>query len=39
MAFTGSREAVLVRWKAAQAAGVNLIASDQYEELAAVMKK
>jgi hypothetical protein len=35
----GSREAVQVRWKAAQAAGVNLIASDQYEDLAAAMKE
>src|SRR5215471_11527757 len=34
----GSRDAVMLRWKAAMAAGVNLIASDQYEELAAVMK-
>src|SRR5450432_1327224 len=34
----GSREAVLARWKAAIAAGVNLIASDQYEDLAAVMR-
>jgi hypothetical protein len=34
----GSREAVLLRWKAVVAAGVNLIASDQYEDLAAVMK-
>jgi hypothetical protein len=34
----GSREAVLARWKAAMAAGVNLIASDQYEDLAAVMR-
>jgi hypothetical protein len=34
----GSREAVLERWKAAIRAGVNLIASDQYEELAALMK-
>jgi hypothetical protein len=34
----GSRKAVLVRWKAAIAAGVNLIASDQYEDLAAVMR-
>ena len=34
----GSREAVTVRWKAATAAGVNLIASDQYEELAAVVR-
>jgi hypothetical protein len=29
---------VLARWKAAIAAGVNLIASDQYEDLAAVMR-
>ncbi len=35
----GSRAAVLLRWKAAIAAGVNLIASDQYEDLAAVMKQ
>jgi hypothetical protein len=34
----GSHEAAMVRWKAAKAAGVNLIASDQYEELAAVME-
>lgn len=34
----GSREAVLARWKAALAAGVNLIATDQYEDLAAVMR-
>ena len=34
----GSREAVMLRWKAAMAAGVNLIASDQYEDLAKVMK-
>src|ERR1022692_2505359 len=33
----GSRVAVTVRWKAAIAAGVNLIASDQYEDLAKVM--
>ena len=30
-------EAVMARWKAAIAAGVNLIASDQYEDLAKVM--
>jgi hypothetical protein len=29
----GSREAAALRWKAAVAAGVNLIASDQYEDL------
>ena len=34
----GSREAVLARWKAALAAGVNFIATDQYEDLATVMK-
>jgi len=34
----GSRKAVMVRWKAAIAAGVNLIASDHYEALAEVMK-
>jgi hypothetical protein len=33
----GTHEAVLARWKAALAAGVNLIASDQYEDLAKVM--
>ncbi|HTP33900.1 MAG TPA: hypothetical protein VMJ75_17095 [Candidatus Acidoferrales bacterium] len=34
----GSREAVMLRWKAAVAAGVNLISSDQYEDLAAVIR-
>ena len=34
----GTREAVMARWKAAVAAGVNLIASNQYEELAAAMR-
>ena len=34
----GSRAAVLARWKAALAAGVDFIATDQYEDLAAVMK-
>ena len=34
----GSREAVLVRWKAALAAGVNFVATDQYEDLATFMK-
>jgi hypothetical protein len=34
----GSREAVLARWKAALAAGVNFVATDQYEDLATVMK-
>ena len=35
----GSREAALLRWKAAVAAGVNLIATDQYEELAETLQK
>ncbi len=30
----GSHEAVILRWKAAIAAGVNFIATNQYEELA-----
>ncbi|MEO8371415.1 MAG: hypothetical protein ABI806_19670 [Candidatus Solibacter sp.] len=34
----GSHEAVLARWKAAIAAGVNLIATDQYEEFAKVIR-
>jgi len=34
----GSREAALVRWKAAIAAGVNLIATDQFEDLAATLQ-
>jgi hypothetical protein len=34
----GSRKAVMTRWKAAIAAGVNLIASDQYEELVSVIR-
>jgi hypothetical protein len=34
----GSRAAVEARWKAALDAGVDLIASDQYEDLAAFMK-
>ena len=33
----GSREAVRTRWKAALDAGVDLIATDQYEDLSAVM--
>lgn len=33
----GSREAVGQRWKAALDAGVNLIASDQYEDLSSVV--
>ena len=35
----GSSTAVEARWKAALDAGVNLIATDQYEDLAAFMKK
>jgi hypothetical protein len=34
----GSRAAVEARWKAALDAGVNLIATDQYEDLAAMMR-
>jgi hypothetical protein len=34
----GSREAALVRWKAAYAAGVNLIATDQFEDLAETLQ-
>jgi len=34
----GSREAVVARWKAAIEAGVDFIATDQYEGLADVMK-
>jgi len=34
----GSRAGVLERWKAAVAAGVNLIATDQYEDLAKFMQ-
>ena len=32
------REAAELRWKAASAAGVNLIATDQFEDLAATLK-
>jgi len=35
----GSREAAEARWKAAIAAGVNLIASDHYEDLARLVKQ
>ncbi|MEO6804315.1 MAG: hypothetical protein ABI197_13835 [Granulicella sp.] len=35
----GSREAVVLRWKAAIAAGVNFIATNQYEELATYLKQ
>ena len=34
----GSQEAVLARWKAALASGVNFVATDQYEDLARIMK-
>jgi hypothetical protein len=34
----GSREAVTARWKAALQAGVDLIATDQYEDLGAFMR-
>jgi hypothetical protein len=34
----GSRDAAAIRWKAAKAAGVNLIATDQYEEASAVLR-
>ena len=34
----GSREAAEIRWRAAIAAGVNLIASDHYEALAAMVR-
>lgn len=35
----GSKDAVLARWKASIAAGVNLVATDQYEELAPYLKQ
>ncbi len=35
----GAFDAVMFRWKAAIAAGVNLIATDQYEDLAALMSR
>jgi hypothetical protein len=35
----GSHEAVVLRWKAAIAAGVNFIATNQYEELATYLKQ
>jgi hypothetical protein len=34
----GSHDAVAARWKAVLAAGVNLIATDQYEELSRLMR-
>jgi len=35
----GSPEAVALRWKAAIAAGVNFIPTDQYEALATYLKQ
>jgi hypothetical protein len=35
----GSRTAVEARWKASMKAGVNFIATDQYEDLAAILRK
>jgi len=35
----GSQDAVTTRWRAAYDAGVNLIATDQYEDLAATLKR
>lgn len=35
----GSREAVVARWRAAISAGVDLIATDQYEDLASLMRQ
>lgn len=35
----GSPEAARIRWRAAIEAGVNFIATDQYEDLAALMKE
>ncbi|MEQ1948556.1 MAG: hypothetical protein ABL995_15300 [Bryobacteraceae bacterium] len=35
----GTRESALLRWKAAIAAGVDLIATDQFEELASTWKR
>jgi hypothetical protein len=35
----GSEDAARIRWKAAVDAGVNMIASDQYEDLSAVVPK
>jgi hypothetical protein len=34
----GSRESAVIRWRAALKAGVDFVATDQYEELAAVMR-
>ncbi len=35
----GSKDAVILRWKAVIAAGVNLIATDQYEDLAPYLRQ
>jgi hypothetical protein len=35
----GSKDAVVLRWKATIAAGVNFVATDQYEDLAPYMKQ
>ena len=35
----GSKDAVILRWKAVIAAGVNFIATDQYEDLAPYLKQ
>ncbi len=35
----GSKQAVIVRWKASIAAGANFVATDQYEELAPYFKQ
>lgn len=35
----GSKDAVILRWKAAISAGVNMIATDQYEDLAPYLKQ
>ena len=35
----GSREAVVLRWKAANSAGVNFIPTNQYEALATYLKQ
>jgi hypothetical protein len=35
----GSKEAVILRWKATIAAGVNFISTDQYEDLAQYLKQ
>lgn len=35
----GSKQAVILRWKASIAAGVNFVATDQYEDLAQFMRQ